>query len=99
TDGNLNLQSGNTHNVGSLVLDSGSNVNAALGVALAGDPALVSVAGDLTLGGNLNITNLGGFGAGVYRLASYAGNLTNNGLSINSLPSGININDTLVQTA
>ncbi|MEJ2427062.1 MAG: autotransporter-associated beta strand repeat-containing protein, partial [Candidatus Thiodiazotropha sp.] len=40
------------------------------------DSDLVSVNGDLTLDGGLNITTLTGFGVGSYRLFNYSGNLT-----------------------
>ena len=49
----------------------GSNVN-----------DLISVTGDLTLDGTLQITPLAGFGNGSYRIFDYTGSLTNNGLSL-----------------
>jgi len=49
---------------------------------------LVAVTGNLTLGGTLNLTALSGFGAGTYELFSYTGTLTNNGVSLGTLPSG-----------
>lgn len=48
----------------------------------------VSVTGNLTLDGVLNITSLGGFGNGSYKLFDYTGTLTNNTLSIGTTPGG-----------
>lgn len=51
----------------------GSNVN-----------DLISVTGNLTLDGTLQITPLAGFGNGSYRIFDYTGSLTDNGLSLQS---------------
>ncbi len=58
---------------------------------------LVNVGGDLTLDGTVNVTQTAGgsFGPGVYRMFNYSGALTNNGLTVGSLPSGT----AFVQTA
>ena len=82
-----NLAPGNspgTITVGSLTLVSGSNSNFELGVpgvigqvALPGND-LVNVTSNLTLAGNINVTQLAGFGAGSFRLFNYGGVLTNN---------------------
>ena len=48
----------------------------------------VVVSGNLTLDGLLNITNTGGFGAGIYTLFTYGGALTMNGVSVVSAPAG-----------
>ncbi|MCP2002244.1 UNVERIFIED_ORG: outer membrane autotransporter protein [Buttiauxella agrestis ATCC 33320] len=50
------------------------------------------VGGNLTLDGTLNVnTTAGGtFGAGVYRIISYTGTLTDNGLNIGTMPAGAN---------
>lgn len=87
---------------GSLLLNSGSLLDYELGLpdVVGGDTNdLIEVAGDLTLDGILNVTNAGGFGNGVYRLINYGGTLTNNGLSLGTLPSGIQGSDALVQTS
>ncbi|MDD0974184.1 autotransporter-associated beta strand repeat-containing protein [Pseudomonas fontis] len=98
--GNLNLNAGNTLSVGSLVLGQNANLNVGLGApALGGGSSLLNVGGNLTLDGKLNIADLGGFGTGVYRLANYAGNLTNNGLAIGTLPGNLTAADMQVQTA
>lgn len=55
----------------------GSNVN-----------DLVQVNGNLTLDGTLNITDLGNYGPGTYRLFNYTGALTDNGLVIGLQPAG-----------
>ncbi|WP_241392802.1 autotransporter-associated beta strand repeat-containing protein [Pseudomonas chlororaphis] len=78
---------------GNLVLGNGSILNYSFGQAgvsggLFND--LVSVNGNLTLGGTLNVTQTpsGLFEIGVYRVFNYAGLLTNNTLNIGSLPAG-----------
>lgn len=48
----------------------------------------ISVTGNLTLDGVLNITNLGGLGNGSYKLFDYTGTLTDNTLSIGTTPGG-----------
>ena len=48
--------------------------------------ARVVVNGNLTLCGTLNITDAGGFTTGTYTLFTYAGALTNNGLTIGTTP-------------
>ena len=81
-----------TLTVGSLVLNSGSVSNFELGpagVVGGGVNDLVAVTGNLTLAGTLNITDLGGFGTGVYRLFNYGGTLTNNGMTIGTVPGGV----------
>jgi hypothetical protein len=46
------------------------------------------VSGNLVLGGQLNITNTGGFGVGTYTLFSYGGALRMGSLTIASAPTG-----------
>ncbi len=97
---NLRLMAGQTLSVGSLALDANSIVNASLGApSLGGGAALVDVAGDLTLGGTLNISDAGGFGTGVYRLMNYGGSLTDNGMRFGNLPSNVQVADLALQTA
>ncbi|WP_088157986.1 autotransporter-associated beta strand repeat-containing protein [Achromobacter xylosoxidans] len=96
----LKLMAGHTLSVGSLALDANSIVNASLGApALGGGAALVNVAGDLTLGGTLNISDAGGFGTGVYRLMNYGGSLTDNGMRFGNLPGNVQSADLTLQTA
>ena len=78
---------------GNLALNNGAVLNYQFGQAnTPGGPLndLTNVGGNLTLGGTLNIsaTSGGSFGPGVYRIISYSGALTNNGLSIGSAPAG-----------
>ncbi|QLF94660.1 autotransporter-associated beta strand repeat-containing protein [Pseudomonas sp. ABC1] len=96
--GHLDLAGGFVMNLGSLVLNNDSNIDATLGAAIPGAAGLANVAGNLTLDGKLNISNGGGFGAGVYRLFDYGGLLTNNGLVIGTLPNGVPANELVVQT-
>ncbi|MEH6676184.1 autotransporter-associated beta strand repeat-containing protein, partial [Phenylobacterium sp.] len=88
---------GRTLALGALVLSEGATVAVALGAA--GDTALFDVAGDLTLDGELHVTDVGGFGAGVYRLFDYGGDITDNGLDIASTPAGVSVDDLFVQTS
>ncbi|WP_312284314.1 autotransporter-associated beta strand repeat-containing protein [Yokenella regensburgei] len=80
---------------GNLALSSGAVLNYNLGQAGTVGGALndlTVVNGNLTLAGTLNVaTTTGGtFDAGVYRIISYAGSLTNNGMVLGSLPAGAN---------
>ena len=51
---------------------------------------LANVMGNPTLAGTLNVIDVGGFGAGVYRVFNYTGSLTDKTLDLGSLPSGFN---------
>nr|WP_240154413.1 autotransporter-associated beta strand repeat-containing protein [Comamonas sp. Tr-654] len=96
--GHLSLASGSVMSLGSLVLNNDSNVDVALAAAIPGAAGLANVAGNLTLDGKLNVSNAGGFGAGVYRLFDYGGLLTNNGLVIGTTPNGVLTSELDVQT-
>ena len=94
--------SAGTLTVGSLSLSSGSTLGYELGqsgVVGGGVNDLIEVTGDLALDGSLQVTDIGGFGAGVYRLVNYGGDLTDNGLEFGALPTGVEGADLLVQTA
>ncbi|WP_167514663.1 autotransporter outer membrane beta-barrel domain-containing protein [Mesorhizobium intechi] len=91
-----------TLTVGSLSLSSGSTLNYELGragIVGGGVNDLTVVTGDLTLDGSLDITDVGGFGPGVYRLINYGGTLTDNGLELGTLPAGVTPADLTVQTS
>lgn len=49
---------------------------------------LISVTGNLSLAGSLNVIGLSGFGKGAYTLFTYTGSLTDGGLSLAVLPDG-----------
>lgn len=71
----------------SLVLSSGSILRFDLGrpdVVGGADNDLVTVLGDLTLDGTLNVVQRADYGQGVYRLFNYGGTLTDNGLDLGS---------------
>jgi fibronectin-binding autotransporter adhesin len=76
---------------GSLILNQTSQINVTLGAP--STAALFNVTGGLSLDGLLNVSNGGGFALGSYRLFDYAGTLTNNGLTIQTLPQGFNPGD------
>ncbi|WP_325960790.1 autotransporter domain-containing protein [Serratia ureilytica] len=96
--GVLEGEQGQTLHVGgALKLDRDSQVN--VGLSGVPSPALFKVAGDLTLDGTLNVSDQGGFGAGIYRLFDYGGRLFDNGLAIGDTPAGVTADHLTVQTA
>lgn len=95
--GSLSGEQGETLTLASLVLGSGSNLDLALGSQ--GTTAFFAVTGALTLGGTLNVGDLGGFGGGITRLIDYAGPLTDNGLAIGTVPPGTSASDLVIQTS
>ncbi len=97
--GALNGRAGSTLTIGGdLHLGGASQTNVMLGAP--STTPLFDVAGDLTLAGTLNVAgNLGGFGAGVYRIFDYGGALTDNGMTVGAVPAGFDASDMTVQTA
>lgn len=104
-DGNATLMGGVLEGVqgqtltigGNLSLSSISQINVELGSAP--NNALFNVGGHLTLAGTLNVTDQGGFGAGIYRLFDYGGSLVNNGLTVGATPAGVSASALTLQTA
>jgi len=94
--GSLSGTAGRTLSMDTLTLEAGSVTEVAL--SRPSDAALFDVAGDLTLGGTLNVTGLPGYGAGVYRLFDYGGALTNNGMTL-SRAGGASSDGLSLQTA
>ncbi|MDQ0032879.1 autotransporter-associated beta strand protein [Variovorax boronicumulans] len=93
-----------TLTLGALTLAGGSTLNYELGQA--GVPGgalndLINVTGNLQLDGTLNIAQSAGgtFGPGLYRLMSYGGTFTDNGLDIGTAPAGAKLADLQVQTS
>lgn len=81
----------NTLTLGSTTLDSLTTLIYELatpGVVGSGINDLTVVNGNLSLDGLLNVTDVGGFGIGTYRLFDYTGSLTDNGLDIGTAPAG-----------
>ncbi|QRY64870.1 autotransporter-associated beta strand repeat-containing protein (plasmid) [Ensifer sp. PDNC004] len=95
--GRLEGRAGQTLTLGGLSLSSGSVLDVALGTPSA--TALFDVSGNVTLDGRLDISDAGGFSAGVYRILSYGGSLTDNGLEIGAIPSSGERDSLAVQTA
>ena len=90
--GSLSTTPGTLAINGNLSLSGGSLLAYSFGQANVVGGALndlVTVGGDLILDGTLNVvTSPGGsFDTGIYRVISYAGGLTNNGLAIGTIPS------------
>jgi fibronectin-binding autotransporter adhesin len=86
---------------GDLALAAGAILNFEFGQAnVSGGPLndLVNVGGNLTLDGTLNVSVPAGgsFGGGIYRVFNYDGTLTDNGLSLGTLPAG---SEVTVQTS
>jgi fibronectin-binding autotransporter adhesin len=80
-----------TLTVGALNLMSGAIMNyefGAPGIVGGGINDLIEVNGDVTLDGTLNVSALGGFGIGKYRLMNYTGTLFNNVLDFGVMPAG-----------
>lgn len=78
---------------GNLTLAGGSILNYELGQADVAGGALndlVNVGGDLTLDGTIDVTvpTGGSFGPGIYRVFNYGGALTDNGLTLGTIPGG-----------
>jgi outer membrane autotransporter protein len=96
-DGRLIGVQSRTLTMNSLTLGGDSTVDVALGAP--GHTGLFNVTGDLTLDGTLNVTDAGGFGAGVYRLVDYGGDLTDLGLEVGATPVGVTAADLAIQTA
>jgi T5SS/PEP-CTERM-associated repeat protein/autotransporter-associated beta strand protein len=76
-----------TLTTGALSLANGSRLNFELGAPGAASDLLV-VNGGLVLDGVLNVQAMAGFAPGTYRLINYSGSLTDNQLSVGSLPAG-----------
>jgi fibronectin-binding autotransporter adhesin len=85
--GTLAGQTGQTLAMAGLTLNNTSAVNVSLGAPSA--TGLFQVNGNLTLDGTLNLSDAGGFGAGLYRLFNYTGALTDNGLAFGSIAGAI----------
>ncbi|WP_238250333.1 beta strand repeat-containing protein, partial [Methylobacterium persicinum] len=89
---------GQTLTTGTLTLMPGAHVSAQLG-ASAGTTALFAVKGDLALNGVLDVGSATGtFGFGLYRLMSYTGTLSGNGLSVGTLGRSDNVPDATVRS-
>ncbi|MBE1159678.1 autotransporter-associated beta strand repeat-containing protein [Dyella acidiphila] len=89
--GNVGTAPGTLSIKGSLALSGTSNLNVDFGQAnIVGGPLndLVQVTGNLTLDGTLNVSvsSGGNFDPGIYRIISYGGTLTDNGLNIGTVP-------------
>lgn len=82
---------------GDLTMDAATQMNVSIGQP--GAVAMFYVSGDLVLDGTVNVHDIGGFGPGLYRLIDYSGTLTDNGLEVGTLPSGVPSNQVAVQLA
>jgi fibronectin-binding autotransporter adhesin len=81
----------------SLFLENGSSTDVSLGAPSSN--ALFQVNGELVIGGTLNVTDAGGFGAGTYRIFNYTGSFGSNGMSIGTVPNGFSASNFSLQTS
>ncbi|WP_283206194.1 beta strand repeat-containing protein, partial [Methylobacterium persicinum] len=89
---------GQTLTTGDLTLAPGSHLVATLGGS-AGTTALLAVKGDLRLGGTLDVSSTtGSFGGGLYRLISYTGTTSGNGLAMGTIGGSVDDQDLSVQS-
>lgn len=88
-------KAGDVLSMDELTLIEGSQIDVTLGSP--SSAALFNITGDLELAGKLNVSDSGTFGAGIYRLFEYGGELTNNGMIIDGLPAGVNADDLSLQ--
>ncbi len=82
----LSGTAGQTLTLNNLSLSNASLIDVTLGAPSA--TGLFHATGNLTLDGQLAVHSAPSFGFGVYRLFDYDGVLTDNGLTVSSLPSG-----------
>ncbi len=86
---------------GNLYLANGSRIDAAFGPA--GGARLFSVSGDLMVDqSTINITDIGGFGPGIYGLIGYGGSLTapsSDAFVFGTLPGSVSASDLAIQYA
>ncbi|WP_454918250.1 autotransporter-associated beta strand repeat-containing protein [Xanthobacter sediminis] len=73
--------------MGGLDLSPAANVNVTLGAP--STSPVFRVKGDVTLDGTLNVSAAPGFGLGIYRIMSYSGALTDNGMQVGPLAGGL----------
>lgn len=84
--GTLQGTAGQVFTLNNLILSSTSKVDVTLGAP--SNTGVFHATGALTLDGQLTVHAVPSFGFGVYRLFDYDGALTDNGLTVSSLPSG-----------
>ncbi|WP_164738362.1 autotransporter-associated beta strand repeat-containing protein [Aquabacter cavernae] len=73
--------------MGGLNMSGAANLAVTLGAPSASP--VFTVNGNVTLDGTLNVSSTTGFGLGIYRIVSYTGALTNNGLEVGPLSGGL----------
>ncbi|SHO65927.1 autotransporter-associated beta strand repeat-containing protein, partial [Pseudoxanthobacter soli DSM 19599] len=73
--------------MGGLTLAAGANTDVTLGATTGG--GVFTVNSDVVLDGTLNVTQAAGFGTGLYRIITYGGGLTDNGMEVAALTGGL----------
>ncbi len=93
-DGNVDVGSGTLYGKGGQTLTIGGDLTLAASSSTSvqwgsmSQQAAFHVDGNLTMDGTLNVVDTGGFGSGTYKLFTYGGALTDDGLSFGVVPGG-----------
>lgn len=93
-DGNVDVASGTLYGKGGQTLTIGGDLTLAANSTTSvqwgsvSQQAAFHVDGNLTMDGTLDVVNTGGFGPGTYKLFTYDGTLTDDGLSFGTVPGG-----------
>ncbi|NKC47946.1 hypothetical protein HED54_03870 [Ochrobactrum anthropi ATCC 49188] len=93
-DGNVDVASGTLYGKGGQTLTIGGDLTLAANSTTSvqwgsvSQQAAFHVDGSLTMDGTLNVVDTGGFGSGTYKLFTYDGTLTDDGLSFGTVPGG-----------
>ncbi len=93
-DGNVDVASGTLYGKGGQTLTIGGDLTLAANSTTSvqwgsvSQQAAFHVDGSLTMDGTLNVVDTGGFGPGTYKLFTYDGTLTDDGLSFGTVPGG-----------
>lgn len=84
TNPTLSVGAGTLSITNNLKLGTSTTLNLGLGTT----PTTIAVASNLTVGGTINISDAGGFGAGTYTILTYGGALTWSSPVLGSTPAG-----------
>ncbi|KXO75889.1 autotransporter-associated beta strand repeat-containing protein [Brucella anthropi] len=93
-DGNVDVASGTLYGKGGQTLTIGGDLTLAANSTTSvqwgsvSQQAAFHVEGNLTMDGTLDVVNTGGFGPGTYKLFTYDGTLTDDGLSFGNVEGG-----------
>ncbi|MDI9853846.1 autotransporter-associated beta strand repeat-containing protein [Comamonas sp. 17RB] len=97
--GHLAVNTAHSVSLGSLTMAPNANLDVDISTQGNTPRAAITVNGDVSLDGKLNVNQTAGFATGVYRLVNYAGTLSGNGLQIGTVTGGLAASDLDLQTA